>query len=145
MQLQMFLLHHHIHKHRLRGRFSVLSDVCSHSSQCARKINTSDNTDDRRTQICYKNFVRFMPRSKKKKCVEKASDFEMTVNFQRVTTHIFQFLGLASQCFSLLSFFSSCFSFHSSFQINTETHFFDFLEIFPFLLSVRTSFVYMYT
>lgn len=51
-------------------------------------IDVSDNSKDRRTQNCYKNFVRFW-------CVECdvagcVCDFEMTVNFRRVTTHIFR-------------------------------------------------------
>jgi hypothetical protein len=73
----------------------------------------------------------------------KTSDFEMTVNFQRVTTHIFQFLGLASQCFSLLSFFLVAFLFIRLFEINIKLYFSTSLR-FSLFLSVRTSFVYVH-
>lgn len=52
--------------------------------------SASDKSKDRRTENCYKNFVRFSVHMVRRvRCAGCVCDFEMTVNIRRVTTHIF--------------------------------------------------------
>lgn len=102
--------------------FKMLPDTPSSGAKWnqLRMHFSSDKSKDRRTEIVVR-ILCVLP-VHMVRCVGCVCDFEMTVNFRRVTTHIFS--GLTSQCPT---------------RLYLSFHFFFFFFVLPFMMMKKTT------